>query len=69
MEFLLRKLIRDVTWFYDQYYKGDPYVRCLHLVFLEEMFNPERFENTANLSAERVAFLTEVQEEVDKAIY
>jgi hypothetical protein len=63
MEFLLRKLIRDVTWFYD------PYVRCLHLVFLEEMFNPERFENTANLSAERVAFLTEVQEEVDKAIY
>jgi hypothetical protein len=69
MEFLLRKLIRDVTWFYDQYYRGDPYVRCLHLVFLEEMFNPERFENTANLSAERVAFLTEVQEEVDKAIY
>jgi hypothetical protein len=69
MEFLLRKLIRDVTLFYDQYYRGDPYVRCLHLVFLEEMFNPERFENTANLSAERVAFLTEVQEEVDKAIY
>ncbi|MDH4204608.1 MAG: hypothetical protein OEV45_03675 [Desulfobacteraceae bacterium] len=69
MEFLLRKLIRDVTWFYDQYYMGDPYVRCLHLVFLEEMFNPERFKNTANLAAERVAFLTEVQEEVDKTIY
>ncbi|HAY38185.1 MAG TPA: hypothetical protein DCY53_01905 [Desulfobacteraceae bacterium] len=69
MEFLLRKLIRDVTWFYDQYYKGDPYVRCLHLVFLEEMFNPERFKNTENLAAERVAFLTEVQEEVDKTIY
>jgi hypothetical protein len=69
MEFLLRKLIRDVTWFYDQYYKGDPYVRCLHLVFLEEMFNPERFKNTENLAAERVAFLTEVQEEVDRVIY
>jgi hypothetical protein len=69
MEFLLRKLIRDVTWFYDQYYRGDPYVRCLHLVFLEEMFNPERFKNTANLAAERVAFLTEVQEEVDRVIY
>jgi len=48
---------------------GDPYVRCLHLVFLEEMFNPERFKNTANLAAERVAFLTEVQEEVDRTIY
>ena len=69
MAFLLRKLIRDVTWFYDQYYRGDPYVRCLHLVFLEEMFNPERFKNTANLAAERVAFLTEVQEEVDRVIY
>jgi len=69
MDFLLKKLIRDVTWFYDQYYKGDPYVRCLHLVFLEEMFNPERFKNTENLAAERVAFLTEVQEEVDKTIY
>ena len=69
MEFLLRKLIRDVTWFYDQYYRGDPYVRCLHLVFLEEMFNPERFKNTANLAAERVAFLTEVQEEVNRVIY
>jgi len=69
MEFLLRKLIRDVTWFYNQYYRGDPYVKCLHLVFLEEMFNPERFANTANLAAERVAFLTEVQEEVNKAIY
>ena len=69
MDFLLRKLIRDVAWFYDQYYRGDPYVKCLHLVFLEEMFNPERFEKTANLAAERVAFLTEVQEEVNKAIY
>ncbi|PLX54251.1 MAG: hypothetical protein C0611_01005 [Desulfobacteraceae bacterium] len=69
MEFLLRKLIRDVTWFYDQYYRRDPYVRCLHLVFLEEMFNPERFKNTANIAAERVAFLTEVQEEVDRVIY
>jgi len=69
MEFLLRKLIRDVTWFYDQYYKGDPYVKCLHLVFLEEMFNPERFANTENLASERVAFLTEVQDEVNNTIY
>jgi hypothetical protein len=69
MDFLLRKLIRDVTLFYDQYYRGDPYVRCLHLVFLEEMFNSERFKNTTNLAAERIAFLTEVQEEVNKIIY
>jgi hypothetical protein len=69
MEFLLIRLIQDVTWFYDQYYRGDPYVRCLHLVFLEEMFNPERFKNTENLASERVAFLTEVQEEVDRVIY
>ena len=69
MDFLLRKFIRDVTWFYDQYYMGDPYVKCLHLVFLEEMYNPERFTNTANLSEERVAFLTEVQEEVNRTIY
>ena len=69
MDFLLKKVIRDVIWFYDQYYRGDPYVKCLHLVFLEEMYNPERFKNTADLAAERVAFLTEVQEEVNKAIY
>ena len=69
MEFLLRKLIRDVTWFYDQYYRGDPYVKCLHLVFLEEMYDPDRFANTANLAEERIAFLTEVQEEVDNTIY
>jgi hypothetical protein len=65
MDFLLKKLIRDVTWFYDQYYRGDPCVKCIHLVFLEEMFDPERFKNTADLAAERVAFLTEVQEEVN----
>ena len=65
MDFLLRKLIRDVTWFYDQYYMGDLYVKCIHLVFLEEMFDPKRFKNTRDLSAERIAFLTEVQEEVN----
>ena len=64
MDFLLRKLIRDVTGFYDHYYMGDPCVKCIHLVFLEEMFYPERFKNTIDLSAERIAFLTEVQEEV-----
>ena len=69
MDFFLKKLIRDVTWFYDQYYRGDPYVRCLHLAFLEEMYNPERFKNAEDLPAERVAFLTEVQEEVNKTIY
>ncbi len=69
MDFLLKKFIRDVIWFYDQYYGGDPYVKCLHLVFLEEMYNPERFKNAADLSTERVAFLTEVQEEVNKTIY
>lgn len=69
MDFLLKKLIRDVTLFYNQYYKGDPYVKCLHLVFLEEMYNPERFKNTVNLPTERVVFLTEVQEEVNKTIY
>jgi len=68
VDFLLKKLIRDVTWFYDQYYRGDPYVKCLHLVFLEEMYNPERFKNTADLPTERVAFLTEVQEIVNKTI-
>ena len=66
MDFLLRKLIRDVTSFYNQYYRGDPCVKCIHLVFLEEMFDPERFKNTSDLAAERVAFLTEVQEEVNK---
>jgi hypothetical protein len=65
MDFLLRKLIRDVTWFYDQYYMGDPCVKCIHLVFLEEMFDPERFKNTTDLAAERVTFLTEVQEQVN----
>jgi hypothetical protein len=43
---------------------GDPFVKCIHLVFLEEMFDPERFKNTTDLSAERIAFLTEVQEAV-----
>jgi hypothetical protein len=69
MGFLLKKFIRDVTCFYDQDYRGDPYVKCLHLVFLEEMYNSERFKNTVDLSAERVAFLTEVQEEVNRTIY
>lgn len=69
MNFLLRKLIRDVTRFYDQFYMGDPYVKYLHLMYLEEMFNREIFEKTENLAAERVAFLTRVQEEVSKVIY
>ena len=44
---------------------GDPYVKCLHLVLLEEMYSPERFRISADLAAERVAFLNEVQAEVN----
>lgn len=65
MGFLLKRFSRDVARFYDQDYMGDPYVKCLHLVLLEEMYSPERFRISADLAAERVAFLNEVQAEVN----
>ncbi len=61
------KLIESVSKFYEKDYVGHSIgLRNLHIMVLSENYKPERFEYARNLSIERVAFLTEVQVQVEE---
>ena len=56
-------LVRDVSKWYDQWYKGNVIaMKALHLGKLLENYDPDRFKNCDNLYKERITFLSEIQE-------
>ncbi len=62
IDFLYRRLWSDIYRWYDKY--GDSEVKGLHLHLLRKYYDPARF--AGDIGIERVKFLTELQEIVDK---
>ncbi len=73
--FVIRKdiflitLILDVSKWYDRWYAGNLIaMKTLHLQLLLAHYEPKRFEECDNLYKERVQFLVEVQEIMDRQV-
>ena len=62
IDFLYRRLWSDIYRWYDKY--GDSEVKVLHLHLLRTYYDPARF--AGDIGIERLKFLTELQEIVDK---
>ena len=65
MDIFYKKLKTDIEKFYDDPYQEES-LRQVHLSLLHENYSHSRFAKCENLEVERVKFLTELQELVDK---
>ena len=70
MDFILRRMIADVSAWYDLYYLAAPIMleqtKQLHVSVLQGLYDPERFKSGCDPDAERIALFTETQQAVDK---
>ena len=70
MDFILRRMIADVSAWYDLYYLAGPIMleraKQLHVNVLQGLYDPERFKSGCDPDAERITLLTETQQAVDK---
>jgi len=68
-DIFLITLIRDVSKWYDKWYKGNLIaMKELHIRTLLSYYDKDRFRKCNSLYDERIFFLTEVQEIVDLRI-
>ena len=68
-DILYQGLKRDIENFYDNEYMGAGITRIHHLKLLANEYNPKRFIECADLEAERIEFLTELQVKLESEIY
>ena len=69
MPLLLRRFKRDIEKYYDEFLPQMPLQKMRHLMYLERYYDHSRFVNLECLQAERVKFLTELQEMVDSTLF
>jgi len=69
VDFILQRLISDVSAWYDLHYQARPKMlersKQLHVAVLIKLYDPKRFSAGSDLKAERIALLIDTQQAVN----
>jgi len=69
MPLLLKRFKTDILNHYTTNEPHDDLRKMRHIMYLEHYYDHSRFQNCECLQAERVKFLTELQEMVDSTLF